>query len=188
MRSGSRKKSSRAGSTSAKSRRSRARNRAATASLVPASHRRKKAPTRWRWKSAYPMRSAWSSVSMRAVKAVSSASAIAISISSTIWAGAWRKSSVKDVEVLSLFLLRLFLREDRVPVLLVGGADRFLAFASAIARRSRGTRLAAVGLGLCFGLGLGCGFTRSAFVLRGGLALWNGTGFGCFVLAGHGLS
>ena len=62
-----------------------------------------------------------------------SASAIAISISSTIWRSAWRKSSIKARRVLSLFPLRFLLRENRVPVFLVGGADRFLAFASAVA-------------------------------------------------------
>ena len=47
----SRKKSSRAASMSVRSRRSRARKPAATASLVPANDRRKRTPTRWRWKS-----------------------------------------------------------------------------------------------------------------------------------------
>ena len=36
-------------------------------------------------------------------------------------------------EVLSLFLFRFLLRENCVPVFLVGGTDRFLAFASAVA-------------------------------------------------------
>src|SRR3984957_3114553 len=93
MRSGSRKKLSRAGSTSAQSRRSRARNRAAAASRGPASNRRTRAPTRWRWKSVYPTRSAWWSASMRAAKAASSASAIAISISSTIWRSGWVRTT-----------------------------------------------------------------------------------------------
>ena len=44
-----------------------------------------------------------------------------------------KKAALKDAEVLSLFLLRLLLRENRVPVLLVGGTDRLLAFASAVA-------------------------------------------------------
>jgi hypothetical protein len=38
-----------------------------------------------------------------------------------------------EVGVLSLFLFRLLLRKNGVPVFLVGGADRFLAFASAVA-------------------------------------------------------
>ena len=60
-----------------------------------ASARRKRTPTRWRWKNVCPTRSVWSSTSMHAAKAASSASAIAISISSTIWRSAWRKSSIK---------------------------------------------------------------------------------------------
>src|SRR4029077_4573661 len=77
---------------------------------------------------------------------------------------------------LSLFLLRV----NRVPVFLVGRGDRFLAFPPVIVRRCGGGCLAA--------LGLGYGFTRSAFVLRGGLAFWSGVGFGFFVVVGHRLS
>ena len=44
-----------------------------------------------------------------------------------------KKRALKDVEVLSLFPLRVLLSENRIPVFLVGGADRFLAFASAVA-------------------------------------------------------
>ena len=48
----------------------------------------KRAPTRWRWKSVCPTRSAWSSASIARGEGASSASAIAISISSTTWRGA----------------------------------------------------------------------------------------------------
>src|SRR5271163_2886096 len=81
---------------------------------------------------------------------------------------------------LSLFLPRVLFRENRVPVFLVGRGDRFLAFAAAIVGRCSGGCLSA--------LGLGYGFTGSAFDLRSDLFFWSGLGFGFFVVAGHRLS
>jgi hypothetical protein len=60
---------------------------------------------------------------------------------------------------LSLFLLRVLLRENCVPVFLVGRGDRFLAFAPTIVGRYGGACLAALGLGhviTCFSLAFSC--------------------------------
>ena len=49
------------------------------------------------------------------------------------------------------FFLSLLFSEDRIPVFLVGRADRFLAFAPAIIRRCSGSWIAVRGLGCGFG-------------------------------------
>jgi modulator of FtsH protease HflK len=58
-------------------------------------------------------------------------------------------------------------------------ANEAQTYANRIVPEARGRVLA---------LGLGYGFTCSAFVLRGGLAFWSGVGLGFFVLASHRLS
>src|SRR5271168_2619356 len=72
---------------------------------------------------------------------------------------------------LSLFLPRVLLRENRVPVFLVGRGDRFLAFAPAIVGRDGGRRPRPW---IRLHLEYSCSLQRPRFLERG--QLWF---FGC---------